>query len=78
MLVLTRKLGEKVFIGHAITITVVKVARNKVRVGIDAPDQVHIVRGELACWQDEPAACDEPADSAFTREGTDEALAGLL
>jgi carbon storage regulator len=47
MLVLTRKLGEKVFIGHGITITVLKVARNKVRVGTDAPDQVHVVRGEL-------------------------------
>ena len=78
MLVLTRKLGEKVFIGHSITVTVVEVARNKVRVGIDAPDQVRIVRGELACWQEEPAACDEPADSAFTRERTDEVLAALL
>jgi sRNA-binding carbon storage regulator CsrA len=60
------------------TITVVKVARTKVRVGIDAPDQVCIVRGELACWQDEPAACDESADSAFTRQLTDEEMAGLL
>ena len=78
MLVLTRKLGEKIFIGHGITITVVKVARNKVRVGIDAPDQVHVVRGELDRWQEEPAACDEPADSAFTRERTDEVLAARL
>ena len=78
MLVLTRKLGEKIVIGNGITVTIVSVTRNRVRVGIDAPDQVRIVRGELACWQDEPAACDGPAHSACTRERTEEVLAGLL
>ena len=64
MLVLTRKPGEKVVIGKGITVTVVEVMGNKVRVGIDAPGQVRILRGELACWQEEPAACDGLADPA--------------
>jgi carbon storage regulator len=54
MLVLSRKPGEKVVIGGGITVTVVEAAGNKVRVGIDAPDQVRILRGQLACWQEEP------------------------
>jgi carbon storage regulator len=62
--VLTRKPGEKVLIGNGITVTVVAVTGNKVRVGIDAPDQVRILRGELAGWQEGPAACDGPADPA--------------
>ena len=61
MLVLTRKPGEKVVIGNGITLTVVEVEGNRVRLGFDAPDQVRILRGELACWQEEPAACDGPA-----------------
>ena len=47
MLVLSRKLGEKVHIGSGITITVVEVKGNKIRLGIDAPDHVPIFRAEL-------------------------------
>jgi carbon storage regulator len=64
MLVLTRKPGEMVAIGNHITVTVVGVTGNQVRLGIDAPDQLRILRAELACWQDDPAGCDEPADPA--------------
>ena len=64
MLVLTRKPGEKVVIGDNITLTVVEVQGNRVRIGIDAPDQVRILRGELAGWPEEPAACAGPADPA--------------
>ena len=71
MLVLSRKPGEKVVIGNGITVTVVAVAGNKVRVGIEAPDRVRILRGELACRQGEPAACDRPADPACPRGGDD-------
>jgi carbon storage regulator len=62
MLVLSRKPGEKVVIGNAITVTVVQVYGNRVRVGIDAPDHVRILRGELAEWQDKAAGDDEPAE----------------
>ena len=51
-------------IGNAITVTVVEVHGNRVRVGIAAPDHVRILRGELAGWQEGPAACDGPADPA--------------
>jgi carbon storage regulator len=64
MLVLTRKPGEQVVIGGGITITVVSVVGNKVRIGIAAPDQVRILRAELLGGQDEPAGGDglgEPA-----------------
>ena len=47
MLVLSRKPGEKVRIGRDITFTVLEAKGNRVRIGIDAPAQVHIVREEL-------------------------------
>ena len=47
MLVLTRKPGEKIRIGSGITITVVEVKGNKIRLGIEAPEDVSIFRAEL-------------------------------
>ncbi len=47
MLVLSRKPGEKIHVGTAITITVVQVEGNRVRIGIDAPADVRLVRAEL-------------------------------
>jgi carbon storage regulator len=47
MLVLSRKPGEKINIGSGITITVVEVRGNKVRLGIDAPEDVPIFRAGL-------------------------------
>ncbi len=47
MLVLTRKPGEKIVIAGGITLTVVSVIRNKVRLAFDAPDHVGILRAEL-------------------------------
>ena len=43
MLVLTRKLGEKVVLGNNIVVTVIKVEGNQVRLGFAAPDEVRIV-----------------------------------
>ena len=71
MLVITRRSGEKVAIGNAITVTVIEVRGKRVRVGIEAPDQVRILRGELACRQGEPAARDGPADPACPCGGED-------
>ena len=53
MLALTRKPGEKIHIGNNIVITVVEIHGNRVRISIEAPDDVRILRGELACWQEE-------------------------
>jgi carbon storage regulator CsrA len=47
MLVLTRKNQEVIRIGDNITVTILKVKGQAVSVGIDAPREVRIVRGEL-------------------------------
>jgi carbon storage regulator len=47
MLVLTRKMDEKIRIGKDIVLTVVEVKGNRVRLGIEAPLSVPVVRGEL-------------------------------
>ena len=48
MLVLTRKHQEKIRIGDHITITVLKMKGKAVRLGIEAPAEVPVVRGELS------------------------------
>ena len=48
MLVLSRKLGEKIVIGENIRITVVKIDRNQIRIGIEAPTEVPVYREEIA------------------------------
>jgi len=47
MLVLSRKHGEKINIGHNIVLTVLKSQGGTVRLGIEAPPQVKILRAEL-------------------------------
>ena len=47
MLVLSRKPGETVCVGEEITVRVLEVQGNRVQIGIEAPDQVTILRGEL-------------------------------
>jgi carbon storage regulator len=47
MLVLSRKPGERILIGDDVTITVVRIGPNNVRIGIDAPRETNIVREEL-------------------------------
>jgi carbon storage regulator len=47
MLVLSRKVGEEIIIGDNIRLVVNRVSGNRVTIGIAAPDDVHIVRGEL-------------------------------
>lgn len=48
MLVLTRKADQKIQIGQNITITVIEVKGRYVRLGIEAPREVRIVRSEIA------------------------------
>jgi carbon storage regulator len=47
MLVLTRKVGDRIWIGDDICVTVVSVNRGKVRVGIEASKSVPVRRAEL-------------------------------
>jgi len=47
MLVLSRKPGERVLIGENVSVTIVRIGPNSVRLGIDAPRELNIVREEL-------------------------------
>jgi len=47
MLVLSRKVGEKLVIDGTITVEVVKVQGNRITIGIQAPSDVKVLRGEL-------------------------------
>jgi carbon storage regulator len=58
MLVLSRKCGEKVVIGEGVIVTVLSVEGGRVRIGIEAPDHIPILRGELVRRQKEEAADD--------------------
>lgn len=63
MLVLTRKLQETIKIGDDVTIYVLRVKGNTVRLGIDAPRQVRVIRGELEA---KPAVGELSADAEQT------------
>lgn len=47
MLILTRRVGEKLIIGENVTVTVLSVKGNQIRVGIDAPRDVSVNREEI-------------------------------
>ena len=55
MLVLSRKPGERILIGSDVKITVIRIGPNSVRIGIDAPGHLNIVREEL-CLDDHGAS----------------------
>lgn len=50
MLVLSRRRGEKIHIGDAV-LTVIAVQGKRVRIGIEAPDHVHILRDEVPRYE---------------------------
>lgn len=71
MLILQRKAGETLMIGEDITVSVVSIDGNRVRLAVSAPEDVSILRGELvkatAANQDSVAGDSSP-----------DALLGLL
>jgi carbon storage regulator len=60
MLVLTRKLMEKLFIGDDICVTIVRLEGGQVRLGIDAPREVKVVRAELVPERPSPRLRSDP------------------
>jgi carbon storage regulator len=56
MLVLSRKPGEKIVLGSDVTVTVVEIKGNQVRIGIEAPSEVRILRAELIDALPKPTA----------------------
>lgn len=47
MLILSRKETEQVCLGNDIVLTIVRIAHDKVRIGVTAPSDVKVLRGEL-------------------------------
>ncbi|TDF36590.1 carbon storage regulator [Alteromonadaceae bacterium M269] len=47
MLILTRKVGETMMIGDSVTVTVLTVKGNQVRIGVNAPKDVDVHRSEI-------------------------------
>lgn len=63
MLVLSRKAGEEIIIGDDIRLVVNRISGNRVTIGIAAPHDIHIVRGELMALVHQ--FDDVPTDKAF-------------
>lgn len=55
MLVLTRKEGETIYIGDNLIITVTEIQPGKIRLGIEAPKTVRVMRGELLTEEQQQA-----------------------
>jgi carbon storage regulator CsrA len=71
MLVLTRKLEEQIRIGDDITISILRVKGNTVRVGIDAPREIRVVRGELRSHvQGDTSSCNAETTSVDVPESS--------
>ena len=60
MLVLSRKESQRIRLGDSIVITIVKISGDKVRVGIDAPADVLVLRDELEVRGEEAAHAPPP------------------
>lgn len=56
VLVLSRKVGQRILIGDKIAVTVVKVGHGGVRIGVEAPPELAVVREELAAELDKADA----------------------
>jgi carbon storage regulator len=54
MLVLSRKVGERILIGDKICVTVVRIGQGGVRIGIEAPNELEVIREELKGNQPAP------------------------
>ena len=75
MLVLSRKVGERIVIGDNITLIVSKVNGNRVTIGIEAPRDIKVVRGEL---QDGSTVCSTSSESLPVRTTLREFAATVL
>ncbi|MCA9242222.1 MAG: carbon storage regulator, partial [Planctomycetales bacterium] len=70
MLVLSRKAQEKIRIGENITITILRTKGKTVRVGVEAPNDIQVLRGELV-FEDRDSADPEQPQGKPARETGD-------
>jgi carbon storage regulator CsrA len=79
MLVLTRKLQERIHIGDQITVTIVRIQGDRIRLGIEAPKNVRVMRGEVSA-RDAQASVElaSPPEHADIGEAESVAEAGSL
>lgn len=63
MLILTRKSGSFIRIGHDVVIRVIQTGRSTVKIGIEAPAKVKIIRGELQEYPSRFEHDEEPDDA---------------
>ena len=59
MLVLSRKVSERIWIGDQICVTIVRINGNAVRIGIDAPAHLSVMRDELKQRQQPSSSASE-------------------
>ena len=72
MLILTRRVGETVMIGNDVTVTVLGVKGNQVRIGINAPKTVAVHREEIyERIKREQRGLDEPSAALQSKSGAD-------
>lgn len=69
MLVLTRKLNQQIQLGDNIKITVLRVKGNTIRLGIEAPRDVRVVRGELEPLPQESRSSDSVYTAVIEESG---------
>jgi carbon storage regulator len=69
MLILTRRIGESIIIGDEITVTVLGVKGNQVRVGVNAPKSVSVHREEIYQRIQHERTSDEPLNVDVSQHG---------
>ena len=72
MLILTRKRDDSIKIGEDIVIRVMRTARGSVKIGIEAPASVRIVRGELNEFGDIAGASDSAGAADHAEQHDDD------
>ncbi|XZE52991.1 carbon storage regulator [Planctomycetaceae bacterium SH139] len=72
MLVLSRKEGERLVIGENVVVTVNRISGNRITLGIEAPRDVRIVRGELEQQADSSQSVDPQQETAAGQQATGE------
>jgi carbon storage regulator len=70
MLVLSRKVGERVVIGEGVVLTVLEVDRRRIRLGIEAPANVAIWRKELSSSLEVEPSTSNPQKMVSRASGT--------